>query len=90
MTVMLLQRSDTIPLTNSQKTTDNNSNEPPFLIILEIQKHVERQTNNYNNYSNNNINNSVTRTETVHKNCAIIGRSSTCEPGTLFYTLYVS
>ncbi|XP_011505539.1 PREDICTED: uncharacterized protein LOC105368258 [Ceratosolen solmsi marchali] len=82
MTVMLLQRSATPQLTYSQKTADNNnSNEPPFLILLDIQEHTELEceSSGYDTYSNNiNINNTDTGESTERKNVAIIGRSSTC------------
>ena len=102
MTVMLLQRSATPQLTHSQKTADNNnSNEPPFLILLDIQEHAEldRATggyeqlnlhhhhhNNNNNINNNNsVNNNAHGEKSDHKNVAVIGRGSTCGSGIHLY-----
>lgn len=99
MTVMLLQRSATPQLTHSQKTPENNnSNQPPFLILLDIQEHaeLERVTSDFgnrpanNNNNNNVVINSSAGDKTNRKNVLLIGRSITCGSGTLTILYYNS
>ena len=90
MTVMLLQRSSTPQLTQSQKTADsNNSNDElgtpaPCLILLDIQENSELERASYpsfNNNNNNSINNNRFTEKQDRKNVSDIGRSSTCGSG---------